>query len=176
MHSSRTRRQRRRREGAVMVEGLIVTPALITIALCSKLMYERIAADLDGLYIARAQAWTSTIDGCEIAHPWGEAQLADSIASSVDSEGSDMEEEDEDDDASLGTKLGSLLTSVLGTERTVAEPAYTFAPARESGPLTRQRVPVNDVLMGCNERPHDLGTRRSSIQWVSELFGKWSNR
>ena len=56
--------ERRRREGAVLVESIVVASALILMFACIGFVHRLAAADLHALQEARFQAFTDALDGC----------------------------------------------------------------------------------------------------------------
>jgi hypothetical protein len=158
-----------------MVEALIVIPLLLAFIAGSHYVYLSGASTLDTLYKMREEAWTNTIDGCGPPSWDVQAILSNRIVMVMGGAAGAAA-------AVLNPPTGNeswwdsamqLVVELLhGEDVYVATPpSPPNAPAAGEG-SPRAGAPASpslEVLMGCNEKPHDLGTRRSLIQWAREL-------
>jgi hypothetical protein len=164
-----------------MVESLIVAPALIVIALGGSYVYGTAGAELDALYLARQSAWTQTVDGCSEIPVWDIWDFKDIVERMItrDEHLGEMASEGDFDSTAYWHDQMRILVAVLGDEDTKVgtgegkTPEVTPSGSREAdgrrAPPSSQSV-REEVLMGCNETPHDLGTRRSAFEWIRELY------
>lgn len=174
MRRTSTPRASRRTRGTALLETVIVLPSLIVVLLGAHYLFAAQRESIATLYAVRKEAWTHTIDGCNngvgdrVQAVWDYAVELFNAAAHPDSRYVD-------DDAGLPGRIwgamSEVLVDLLGSERVYTASRAAHAPSRsDDGDPSAQVATTLSVSMGCNEEPHDLGTRRSMLEWLIEFI------
>jgi hypothetical protein len=151
----------------VLIEALVVLGVLMLCSVGVVGVYEVAGRRLDTVYDARRQAWEQTMSGCN------------SFPIDLPAVGQHMLQRDWHQieglahgelriDTYVDDEIAFLLELIGGEDVRVAESHADMHPPAALGPMPESTS--TSTLMGCNEEPHDLGTRASLYDWITGIF------
>lgn len=175
MRTQRKERSRRQR-GAVLVEAVIVIATLLLLWMGGRFFYVLSTAQLDAFYASRQEAWERTMSGCDDAPLLDAGAIFKQALTYHNGYEGQFFQLGQDPVGYWENQMQTLI-ELLGGEDVHSTTKTMEAKGGREGAARIGMEAVTDVekrtasvLMGCNERPHDLGTRSTLIQWVREII------